>query len=172
MQTLPLNIDTYLKYTVVEFHNTTNYSPHDNLIGSVYQALRGKVDVVIENFANNLKKRLSKVISTYNKRKKENPSYLASFSQSLVNEILSNVSTTLLIKNPSIIVAEPTAEDTLFFTAQYGEKTCYIEVYFEENETPTCTLNIFENKKTILSRVGTVQNVLNTFLTLDPTFTT
>ena len=171
MQTLPLNIDTYLKDTVVEFHNTTNYSANDNLMGSVYQALRDKVDVVIENFANNLKKRLSKVISIYNKRKKENPSYLASFSQSIVNEILSNVSTTLLIKNPSIIVAEPTEEDTLFFTAQYGEKTCYVEVYFEENEAPICTLNIFENKKPIHSSVGTVQNVLNTFLTLDPTFT-
>lgn len=153
MPQLPLKIDNYLKD-----------------IDSVWQALHSKADFVVQNHVDDLEKRLSKVVFIYDKRKKENPSYLTSFSQTVVNKILANTAITLLQKNPSIIVAEPTEEDTLFFTAQYGEKTCYVEVYFEENETPTCTLNIFENKEVILSRVGTVQNVLNTFSAFDLTF--
>ncbi|MEY4902806.1 MAG: hypothetical protein RLZZ292_621 [Bacteroidota bacterium] len=167
MQQLLLKIDAYLKDTVVEFRNTTNYQPYDNLLDSMYQALKGKVEIVIENFAFQLKKQLSKLILNYNKSKKEHPEYLASFSQNVIRVILSDIGTTLLLKNPSIISAEPTADDTLFFTAKYAQKTCYVEVHFEENEEPVCVLNIYENKKIIINRIGTIQNVMNIFLSLE-----
>lgn len=129
------------------------------------------VEQLIECFINDLKNKLSNLFIRFQRNQKQNPSYLSNFSKIEVVNAVMFTGTALLIKNPAIIVAEPTAEDTLFFTAKYGEKTCYVEVYFEENEIPTCSLNIFENKKTIYSRVGTIEKVMNNFLSLEPTFT-
>jgi hypothetical protein len=138
-----------------------NYSQH------LKYTYKSKNDDFIENKIKDLKNKLSKLFLSFNKNLVNNPEYLSSFNKRNIIENFMIISSVLLLKNPSIISAEPTADDTLFFTAKYAEKTCYVEVYFEENEEPVCVLNIYEDKKIIINRVGTIQNVMNTFLSLE-----
>ncbi len=82
-----------------------------------------------------------------------------------IQEVASNLATTLRHTSPDKMSVELTADATVFLTCIYPGMNAYVEAHFEPNEETEVVVNAYEDKKSVFACGGSLAESLQAFFT-------